>query len=97
MQSSNVACAQGAGAAARAPEDDRPTLLCAAKFAADGFLRLRGRRLTARAAAPLPSLFWAAGLSFSRAELFLQACAQITKCLASTTPCVGCEIQTLCA
>jgi len=64
---------QGAGAAGRAPADDRPTLLCASSFGADGMLRLRGRRLAARSAAPLPSLFWAAGLSFSRAELFLQA------------------------
>ena len=64
---------QGAGAAGRAPQDDRPTLLCASSFGADGMLRLCGRRLAARGAAPLPSLFWAAGLSFSRAELFLQA------------------------
>ncbi|KAK9819250.1 hypothetical protein WJX81_000875 [Elliptochloris bilobata] len=63
---------EGTGAAALTPEDDRPTLLCGAGFGEDGFLRLRGRRLAARAPAPLPSLFWAAGLSFSRAELFLE-------------------------
>ena len=60
---------QGEGPGARLPENRRPTLLRASHFGADGMLRLVGSRLAACADAPLPSLFWAAGMSFSRSRL----------------------------
>ena len=44
-------------------------LLRASGFGPEGMLRLTGSRLARRLDAPLPSLFWAAGLSFSRARL----------------------------
>ena len=57
------------GPTASLPADVRSTLLCAERFDADGILRLRGRRLTEAHTEPLPSLFWAAGFSFSRRTL----------------------------
>ncbi|EIE25897.1 hypothetical protein COCSUDRAFT_60908 [Coccomyxa subellipsoidea C-169] len=60
---------QGSGLQATVPADDRPVLLRASHFGQDGMLRLVGSRLAECAAAPLPSLFWAAGFSFSRSQL----------------------------
>lgn len=60
---------QGSGLQASVPADDRPVLLRASHFGPDGMLRLVGSRLAERAAGPLPSLFWAAGFSFSHAQL----------------------------
>ncbi|EFJ43296.1 hypothetical protein VOLCADRAFT_96541 [Volvox carteri f. nagariensis] len=60
----------GAGAAASVPDEASApaTLLCANSFGPDGFLRTMGRVLRQRPAAPLPTYFWAAGLSFTRAR-----------------------------
>lgn len=44
-------------------------MLCAGEWGPDGLLRLRGRKLRQPLGAPEPALFWAAGLSFSRAQL----------------------------
>eukprot|EP00887_Chlorella_sp_A99_P005631 scaffold1.g5631.t1 len=64
----------GKGAAARLPPDPLPAVLCASHVSAeDGLLRLRARKLAAWPAAPLPSLFWAAGLSFGRAGVLAAA------------------------
>lgn len=52
--------------------DDRPTLLCASHFGPEGMLRLKGSRLAQYADAPVPSLFWAAGFSFSRSQLLTE-------------------------
>ncbi|KAK9916189.1 hypothetical protein WJX75_009844 [Coccomyxa subellipsoidea] len=60
---------EGSGLQASVPADDRPVLLRASQFGQDGMLRLVGSRLAERAAGPMPSLFWAAGFSFSRAQL----------------------------
>lgn len=60
---------QGLGLQATVPADDRPVLLRASHFGQYGMLRLVGSRLAECAAAPLPSLFWAAGFSFSRSQL----------------------------
>ena len=60
---------QGEGPTARLPVDDRPLVLCAREFDADGMLRILGRRLKAAGRRPIYSLFWAAGFSFSRATL----------------------------
>lgn len=60
---------QGKAEAAVVPSDRRGTLLCADRFDGDGMLRLKGRRLEGTTTAPLPSLFWAAGFSFSRKHL----------------------------
>ncbi|GLI62639.1 hypothetical protein VaNZ11_005305 [Volvox africanus] len=58
----------GAGPAASSPDDTSApaTLLCAKGFEQDGFLRTVGRVLRKRPAAPLPTHFWAAGLTFTR-------------------------------
>jgi hypothetical protein len=45
------------------------TLLCAGDFDSDGLLRVVARSLASPPSSPLPSLFWAAGFSFSRAAL----------------------------
>ncbi|KXZ54065.1 hypothetical protein GPECTOR_5g172 [Gonium pectorale] len=60
----------GCGPAASVPDEATApaTLLCARGFGEDGFLRTCGRVLKERPPAPLPSLLWAAGLSFSRAS-----------------------------
>jgi [Skp1-protein]-hydroxyproline N-acetylglucosaminyltransferase len=66
-----------ASKAASVASDPRPvgvaTLLCATHFDPDGMLRCRGRRLRHRPPKPLLSLFWAAGFSFSRAEIIQEA------------------------
>eukprot|EP00192_Tetraselmis_astigmatica_P008377 CAMPEP_0117655384 /NCGR_PEP_ID=MMETSP0804-20121206/4251_1 /TAXON_ID=1074897 /ORGANISM="Tetraselmis astigmatica, Strain CCMP880" /LENGTH=688 /DNA_ID=CAMNT_0005461733 /DNA_START=303 /DNA_END=2368 /DNA_ORIENTATION=- len=67
---------EGSGAAAELPDDHRPTLLCASHFGPDdGLLRIQGRRLRDPPVdeEPLRSLFWAAGLSFSRSQLIKEA------------------------
>lgn len=46
-----------------------PTLMCATKFGPDGMPRFSGRRLNRLHDEPIPSLFWAAGFSFSDAAL----------------------------
>ncbi|GIL48603.1 hypothetical protein Vafri_5080, partial [Volvox africanus] len=58
----------GAGPAASSPDDTSApaTLLCAKGFEQDGFLRTVGRVLRQRPAAPVPTHFWAAGLTFAR-------------------------------
>ncbi|GLC55882.1 hypothetical protein PLESTB_001039600 [Pleodorina starrii] len=63
----------GSGAAASVPDEATApaTLLCAKGFEQDGFLRTVGRTLRERPSAPVPSHFWAAGLSFAR-SLWLQ-------------------------
>ena len=60
---------QGQGPDAQVPADDRPMLLRASHFGPEGMLRLKASRLARCAEAPIPSLFWAAGFSFSRSEL----------------------------
>ena len=65
---------QGQGPDVQVPGDDRPTLLCASHFGPEDMLRLKGSRLAQRADAPIPSLFWAAGFSFSRSQLLTEAC-----------------------
>ncbi|KAK3260901.1 hypothetical protein CYMTET_30163, partial [Cymbomonas tetramitiformis] len=57
---------EGTGAKTVIPECRLPTLLCAAEFGKEGLLRFRARKLRQAATAPVPSLFWAAGFSFSR-------------------------------
>lgn len=49
--------------------DTQPTLLCASGFGSEGLLRIRGKLLKEPRSGPLPSLFWAAGYSFSKAAL----------------------------
>ena len=81
----SAACpAQGEGPATVIPEDDRPVLLRASHFGPEGMLRLKGSRLARRLDAPLPSLFWAAGLSFSRACVLHEARAVFQAPLAHT-------------
>ena len=63
---------QGLGPDAKVPLDDRPTLLRASHFGPDGMLRLKGSRLARAADTPIPSLFWAAGFSFSRSALLTE-------------------------
>ncbi|GAB4817949.1 hypothetical protein N2152v2_004995 [Parachlorella kessleri] len=60
---------QGQGLQATLPRQPPLTVLCATHFDADGMLRTKGRALRSPPAAPLPALFWAAGFSFSRAQL----------------------------
>lgn len=60
---------QGEGPDAQLPAAPLPTVLCAEGWGPDGLLRIRGRKLKEPLAAPTPALFWAAGLSFSRAQL----------------------------
>ncbi|KAI7838991.1 hypothetical protein COHA_007231 [Chlorella ohadii] len=60
---------QGEGPDAQLPVAPLPTVLCAEGFGADGLLRIRGRKLKEPLEAPVPALFWAAGLSFSRSQL----------------------------
>ena len=68
---------QGEGPGARIPDDKRPTLLRASHFGADGMLRLIGSRVTARPDdVPLPSMFWAAGFSFSCSRLLQEVLPQ---------------------
>ena len=64
---------QGEADSACLTADERGTLLCADRFDEDGMLRLRGRRLAEVHTMPLKSLFWAAGFSFSRQDLPLEA------------------------
>lgn len=65
---------QGAGPNAVLPAVPLPTVLCASGWGqADGLLRVSGRKLQQPLAAPAPALFWAAGLSFSRAQLIQEA------------------------
>lgn len=66
------AALQGEGEEASLPAEPPAALLCATHFDQDGLLRIKGRALRTAPPAPLPSLFWAAGLSFSRAQLFLE-------------------------
>lgn len=63
---------QGQGRGVQIPADDRPTLLCASHFGPEGMLRLKGSRLARSTDAPIPSLFWAAGFSFSRSQLLTE-------------------------
>jgi hypothetical protein len=64
---------QGAGGDATLPPPPLPAVLCAAGWGQqDGLLRLRARKLRQPLAAPAPALFWAAGLSFSRAQLLVE-------------------------
>lgn len=70
---------QGEGAAAAIPDDDRSVLLRASHFGPEGMLRLTGSRLARRLDAPLPSLFWAAGLSFARARMLQEVRAMAHK------------------
>ena len=72
---------QGHGPDVQIPEDDRPTLLCANHFGPEGMLRLKGSRLAQHAEAPIPSLFWAAGFSFSRSQLLTEVCVSLSKLL----------------
>ena len=65
-------CPQGEGEQAVLPPEPLPTVLCAGSFGEDGLLRVVGRKLRHAPPAPVPSLFWAAGLSFSRAQLLLE-------------------------
>jgi len=60
---------QGEGPDAQLPVAPLPTVLSAEGFGADGLLRIRGRKLKEPLEAPVPALFWAAGLSFSRSQL----------------------------
>lgn len=61
----------GEGPAAQINSDDLPTVLCADHFGPDGLLRIRGRGVRSKGSGvPHPSLFWAAGFSFSPATLF---------------------------
>ena len=71
---------EGEGSSAKLPTDRRPTLLCASHFGPEGLLRIRARRLMMQShdssssdEEPIPSLFWAAGFSFSRASLLADA------------------------
>lgn len=65
---------QGEGPAATLPPDPLPAVLCASHFGErDGLLRTVGRKLREPLAAPTPALFWAAGFSFSRAQLMHEA------------------------
>jgi hypothetical protein len=59
------------------------TVLCALKFDAQGCLRLKGRELMAPPdlkGAVLPSLFWAAGFSFSRSEVIEEVSEATQQC-----------------
>ncbi len=64
---------EGDGEAALPSEESRPTLLCtrpaADAFGSDSMLRFRARLLSHRPASPPPTAFWAAGFSFSSADL----------------------------
>lgn len=57
-----LAAASGAASTGR---DVRSCLLAASHFDGDGMLRTVGKQLASEHARPLPSLFWAAGFSFS--------------------------------
>lgn len=64
----------GDGAAATCSRESRLTVLCSRAateqaFGTDGMLRFRARLLDAPPATPPPSAFWAAGFSFSSAQL----------------------------
>ncbi len=50
-------------------KDTRATLLCAKGFDDSGLLRQVSRVLKSKLSRPVPSLFWAAGFSFSRATM----------------------------
>ena len=54
------------------PENSYHPILCAERFDEDGMLRIIGRRLKnpGLEVKPIPSLFWAAGFSFSRSTAF---------------------------
>ncbi|EKX45392.1 hypothetical protein GUITHDRAFT_71355 [Guillardia theta CCMP2712] len=54
------------------PQQSPSTLLCASQFGEEGMLRIAGKMLRQRPAAPRVSLFWAAGCSFSTSELLLE-------------------------
>ncbi len=65
---------QGEGPTAALPPDPLPTVLCASHFGeTDGLLRIVGRKLREPLTALVPALFWAAGFSFSRAQLIQEA------------------------
>ena len=64
---------QGEGAAASLPPTLDPTIMTAQGFDQDGMLRLLGRAVPATPAPGVaPAQFWAAGVSFSRAQLLLE-------------------------
>lgn len=68
---------QGSGPDAVLPAAPLPTMLCASGWGQpDGLLRVAGRKLRQPLAAPAPALFWAAGLSFSRAHLIKEVGGQ---------------------
>ena len=81
LTSFNQSCVcryDGRGPSAVLPHRPDPTVLCAGDFGDDGLLRIVGRRATTKAfpssgqARPCPSLFWAAGYSFSRSSLITE-------------------------
>ncbi|GAX76680.1 hypothetical protein CEUSTIGMA_g4126.t1 [Chlamydomonas eustigma] len=61
----------GEGASASVPSESQAVLphMCASSFDEQGMLRFVARALRSAPSHPLPSLFWAAGFSFSRAAL----------------------------
>ena len=64
---------QGEGAAASLPPTLDPTMMEAQGFDHDGMLRLVGKSVPAsQTLGVVPALFWAAGFSFSRAQLMLE-------------------------
>lgn len=64
---------QGQGAAASLPPGLDPTIMQAQGTDRDGMLRLVGKAITAsQEVGVMPAQFWAAGFSFSRAELFAE-------------------------
>ncbi|GMH32289.1 hypothetical protein BSKO_00123 [Bryopsis sp. KO-2023] len=63
---------EGQGPSATTPDETLPVLLCAESFDQDGMLRIAGRRLSQPHDAPIPTLFWAAGFSFSKSSLLAE-------------------------
>lgn len=76
---------QGEGAAASLPPTLDPTTLVAQGFDQDGMLRLVGKSVPAGVTpGVVKAQFWAAGFSFSRAQLIMEVvtvhiCVQWTK------------------
>lgn len=70
----SAACVlQGEGAAASLPPTLDPTIMEAQGFDQDGMLRLVAKPVPAsQEAGVLPARFWAAGFSFSHAQLFAE-------------------------
>lgn len=80
-------CVQGEGASASLPPTLDPTAMVAQGFDEDGMLRLAGKAVLASEQPGVrPAVFWAAGLSFSRAQMHLE----VPSCLLLNHTCAAC-------